>query len=406
MLRYQEARTHAFIAACLMWAGALVLLATPGDRYPTGDLKGADFVQVYTLARLAFEGEYPRLEHVERMHARQVELVPASATEYYLPVYPPQAALLFAPFTQLPYRAAVYVWALLLIAVYAAVVSSTWRSVRAVFPDRSFVAVAAAAFPPFWLLVLFGQTTIIPMAGFFLAWVALKANRPFLAGLAVGLLSVKPQFAILLTIVFVLNAQWRILLGGACSIVIQLSAVVGTLGFQALPAYFDTIRRMRQIEEFLEPDAWRMHSVRTITNLVPGNAGHVLWFALCAAVIGIVVWVWRTRSALTTRFGMLLLGTVLINPHLFVYDAAVLVMPLLWLGAMVERERPGWRAAYWHAVYLLFVSYLFPTARLLYVQCSVLVLLWMFWRVARSIHRPVIEGARSDALPVSGLNAA
>ena len=406
MLRHHEARSHAFIAACLMWLAALVLLAMPGDRYPTGDLKGADFVQVYTLARLAFEGEYPRLEHMERMHTRQVELVPASATEYYLPVYPPQAALLFAPFTHLSYGAAVYVWAVLLIAVYGAVVWSTWRSVLDVFPDGWFIAAAAAAFPPFWLLVLFGQTTILPMAGFFLAWQALKANKPFLAGLAFGLLSLKPQFAILLTFVFVLNAQWRILLGGACSIGIQLSAVIGTLGLQALRAYFDTVQRMRQIEEFLEPDAWRMHSVRTITNLVPGTAGQALWFVLCATVIAVVVWVWRTRTALTTRLGMLVLGTVLINPHLFVYDAAVLVMPLLWLGAMVERERPDWRPVYWHAVYFLFVFYLFPTARLLFVQCSVLVMLWMFWRLARSIRSAEIEGARSAALPVEGLNPA
>ena len=201
MLRYLETRTHAFIAAGLVWVAALVLLATPGDRYPTGDLKGADFIQLYTLAHLAFEGEYPRVEHSDRMHARQVELVPASATEYYLPVYPPQAALLFAPFRYLSYRAAVYVWVLILIAGYAAIVSSAWRSVRDVFPDRWFVAAAAAAFPPFWLLVLFGQTTIVPLAGFFLAWLALKADRPFLAGLAFGLLSIKPQFAILLTFV-------------------------------------------------------------------------------------------------------------------------------------------------------------------------------------------------------------
>ena len=385
MLRYLEARTHAFIAAGLVWVAALVLLATPGDRYPTGDLKGADFIQLYTLAHLAFEGEYPRVEHSDRMHARQVELVPASATEYYLPVYPPQAALLFAPFRYLSYRAAVYVWVLILIAGYAAIVSSAWRSVRDVFPDRWFVAAAAAAFPPFWLLVLFGQTTIVPLAGFFLAWLALKADRPFLAGLAFGLLSIKPQFAILLTFVVVLNAQWRILLGGACSIVIQLAAVIGTLGFQALRAYFDTILAMRNIEKLLEPDSWRMHSLRTVTNLVYGNLGQSLWFVTCATVIAIVVWVWRTRAELNTRLGMLVLGTVLINPHLFVYDASVLVLAFLWLGALVEGERPSWRAAYWHVVYFLFLFFLVPTARLLYVQFSVLLMAWLFWRVAHGI---------------------
>ena len=106
---------------------------------------------------------------------------------------------------------------------------------------------------------------------------------------------------------------------------------------------------------------------------------------ICATVIAIVVWVWRTRAELNTRLGMLVLGTVLINPHLFVYDASVLVLALLWLGALVEGERPSWRAAYWHVVYFLFVFFLVPTARLLYVQFSVLLMAWLFWRVAHGI---------------------
>ncbi len=40
-----------------------------------------------------------------------------------------------------------------------------------------FVAFAAAAFPPFWNLVVNGQNTIIPLLAFFLAWRALESNR-------------------------------------------------------------------------------------------------------------------------------------------------------------------------------------------------------------------------------------
>jgi hypothetical protein len=390
----------------MMWVGAIIAFSAPGDRYLTGDLKGADFIHLYTIGHLAFEGEYPRVRNVDQMHARQVELVPASATEYYLPVYPPQAALLFAPFTRLPYRAAVSVWFLALITGYAAIVSITWRSVRDVLPDRRFVAAAAAAFPPFWFLVLAGQTAIIPLLGFFLAWLALRANRPFLAGLAFGLLSLKPQFAIVLSFVVVFTAQWRMLLGGLCSIALQMSAVIAILGVQALRSYFDTIMAMPHIERFLEPDPWRMHSLRTITNLVPGTPGHVLWFLISAAVTAIVVWVWRSRAKLTTRLGMLVLGTVLVNPHLFLYDAIVLVLPLLWLGALVENERPLWRMAYWHAIYMLFVFFLFPTARLFFVQFSVLLMLWLFCRVAKGIR--AAEAARINVAgqPLEGLSAA
>ena len=142
-----QARTHASIAASPAWVAALVLLGTPGVRYPTGDLKGADFIQLYTLAHLAFEGEYPQSEIGP--NARPTSGAgPGSATEDYLPVYPPQAALLFAPFRYLSDRAAVYVWVLILIAGYAAIVSSAWRSVRDVFPDRWFVPRPRPPFRP------------------------------------------------------------------------------------------------------------------------------------------------------------------------------------------------------------------------------------------------------------------
>ena len=85
------------------------------------------------------------------------------------------------------------------------------------------------------------------------------------------------------------------------------------------------------------------------------------------------------------RVGVVVLASVLVNPHLTVYDATVLVLPLLWIGGWIETSQGRaleWRPAYWSAVYWLFAAFLVPLAFLIKVQCSVFLMLWMFYHVS------------------------
>jgi alpha-1,2-mannosyltransferase len=395
LLRHREARSHAVIAACALWIAATVTtFAAPGYRSLTGRLKGGDFIQFYTLGHIAFGREYPRLSTANALHTLQVQLLPASDPEFYFPVYPPQTALIFAPLALLSFRAAAAVWTATLICAYAAIVWYTWRPLRDVLTDKLFVAAAAAAFPPFWSLVLHEQTTVFPLAAFFCGWLALERDRPFLAGLALGILAIKPQFGLVLAVVVLAAREWRIILGALCSVALQLAAVIYGMGVGALRAYIENVRGMPKIEPLLEPDPWQMHSLRTVTTLVPGISGRMLWIVLSVAVIITVTMAWRTRVPLTVRFGLLILGTVLVNPHLIVYDATVLVLPLLWFGAWVERGRLSLASEFWLTVYALFIFLLLPTARLFYVQVSVLLMAWMFWRIARVAS---LASARTDS---------
>lgn len=385
-LNYHRARAHARIVSAIFWATVVIAtFATPGIRNLANHLKGEDFVQIYTLAHAAFEGHYPTLRTYSTFHARQVELVPESAPERYLPVYPPTAAMMFRPFAALSYGWAALAWAALSIAVYGLVVWGSWRPERDLLADRSFVVAAGAAFPPFILLILYGQTTTIPLAAFFLAWAALRAGRPFIAGLALGLLSVKPQFAIAICLVLALTTSWRILLGMGLAVLAQVSLVAWMLGIQALEAYLETVRGIRSVEYLLEPSGWRMHSIRTLTRLIPEPAGELLWGVSSLILIVLAARVWRSRAPVGPRFGILVIASVLVNPHLFAYDAVVLVLPFIWIGGWIERTLPPMRRAFWQAVYGIAALILLPTAFVIYVQLSVILLLWLFWRLGQEM---------------------
>jgi hypothetical protein len=363
----------------------LVNVVEPGDRYATGDLKGADFIQFYALAHVAYEGSYPTVADTELMHRRQAELIPASSATYFMPVYPPTAALFFAPLRLFSYSLAFTLWSVTTVLGYVVIVWTLWRYGQDAIPDGRFVTLAALAFHPVWMLILHGQSTMLPLMGFFLSWLALEHRRQFLAGLALALVTVKPQFGIVIAATVLLGGPWRMLAGAVLAVAAMLGAVTLTMGGQALTAYAETLRGLASVQQLLEPQPWRMHSLRSLTSLLP--LGDALWVSLAAGVVAIAVYVWRLPTALGPRFAVVLFATVLVNPHLFHYDATILALPLILAGHWMERERSAMRDSYWQAVYALFVLLLFPTARLVHVQGSVVVLLWMFIALSLNLRR-------------------
>ena len=133
------------------------------------------------------------------------------------------------------------------------------------------------------------------------------------------------------------------------------------------------------------------------TRCVP--SGHLLlpWprvalalYAISAvAVLVLAVQCWRRRAPLPVRFSALLLATVLVSPHLTVYDLVILAPAFLLLG--------DWALAHGEVQValriqqLLYLCYPFfltgPLARITHLQLSVVAMMAMLvisWRIANS----------------------
>ena len=116
----RQAKGHAILVAVILWIVAGVVSFTgTSDRGIAGPLKGADFVQFYTLGHLASAHRIAAMYDAALFHQAQAELLPESAREIYPPVYPPQAAVLFAPMAGLSYQRALFIWSVITIAGYA-----------------------------------------------------------------------------------------------------------------------------------------------------------------------------------------------------------------------------------------------------------------------------------------------
>jgi len=384
-----EARGHAILVALLLWCVAgVIAFAGSGYRSVFGPLKGSDFIQFYTLGHIDAQTAPSTLYDPDAFHRLQTQLVPESDPEHYLIVYPPHVTFLFRPFADLTYGSAALLWAAILALIYGACMWLAWRPFRAVLPDRRLLIAAAAAFPPFWYLVLHGQTAIVPLMAFCLGWLALEHRRPFWAGMALGLLLLKPQFALVLAVLVLVCREWSMLAGAIVSIGVQVTATIALLGTSVLWDYAAVVMRFADLRALLEPKPEQLHSISAVTNRLSADWGMILWALLSAVVIVQTIRVWRSSAPVALRTGVLVLASVLVNPHVFVYDAVVLAPALVWLAAWVYREGSTLqmtKSVFVLAVYGLSLSLLVPSGALIPIQISVLVLAGLLAVVSRDL---------------------
>ena len=385
--------------APILWIMAAVVGFTgASDRGVAGPLKGADFVQYYTLGHLASARQIEPMYDPSLYHQAQVDLIPESAREIYPPVYPPQVAVMFAPVTGLSYQRALLIWCLLTIVGYALIVRSAWKHCAEVLADRTFVIAAASAFPPFWSLILHGQVTLVLLVAFWAGWLALDRHRHWLAGFAFGLLAIKPQFGLPLAVVVLACGEWRMLAGAVTSILAQAAAVWLMLGPDAFTAFAGYIPTMVAYEDMLEANPALSHSVRAVTRLAPNWIGVPIWAIVSAVLLWYTVRVWKSRAPLGVRLGVVVLASALVNPHMIIYDLTVLALPLVWFGAYMQEPAQREHAEpYWMLVYWLFVTTFIPTAAVIGVQASVFVMAALLILVDRAVQADTNAANSADA---------
>ena len=190
-LSEKELRDLLLVLTIVTWGSVAHGTFTAGMNYRNGQIKGADFLHFYVLGSLADQGRGDLLYDVDEPRAEQERLVPESEGTWFVPIYGPQTALLFAPFAALPYLWAALAWALVTMGIYAACVWALWSECPSLLSYRRVVTLAALGFPPFYMLVLHGQTSALPLLCATLAYLALRGDRQWWAGVALGSMVVK-----------------------------------------------------------------------------------------------------------------------------------------------------------------------------------------------------------------------
>ncbi len=377
-LTTRRLRAHGTILALCLWSLYVWTLATPGLRDRNGNLRGTDFLHFYTLGSLAIAHRGADLYDINAQAALTVQRAPEATGLRYLPLYPPQVSILFEPFARLSYRRALALWWALSVGVYGICCYVFWRACPNLREEGQTVAIVAAAFPAFFHLIAWGQTSALALACFTGVFFLLRDRRGFLAGVVLGCLVFKPQLGLAAAVLFVAIGAWKTVLGASLSAAAQLSAGVFYYGIEPLRQWIRILWHMRALWPEIEPKDYHTHSLRTFWSmLLPWPALSLGLYILSAvAVLGLTIACWRQseRIPLSLRYSMLLFASVLVAPHLTVYDLVILAPAFLLLADWLLTQSPTRDTR--RLGTLLYLSYMLPLigpfARWTHVQLSVL----------------------------------
>jgi hypothetical protein len=156
-----------------------------------------------------------------------------------------------------------------------------------------------------------------------------------------------------------------------------------------MTSYWHALVRVRDVMPLLEPRLYQTHSLRSFWSLLLPwpRVAFVLYVASALAALVLAVRVWKSGASMPVRFSAVLLATILVSPHLTVYDLTILAPGFLLLGdwALANREQPiALRVL--QLLYLCYPLFLIgPLARITHLQLSVAAmtaLLWICWQIS------------------------
>jgi len=391
-LTAKRLRAHGTILALCLWGFYAWNLATPRLRDRSGNLKGTDFLHFYTLGSLAAGHRGADLYDMNAQAALAAQRVPEAAGIRYSPLYPPQVSILFAPLAHLSYGWALLVWWGCSALLFGICCYSVWRACPNLRDHRGTVVLLAVAFPAFFHLIAWGQTSAIALACFTLIFLLWRDRREFLAGLVLGCLIFKPQLGLAAAILFISIGAWKTVLGAALSAAGQLAVGALYYGMEPVRHWTGILWNVRTVMPLLEPKLYQTHSLRTFWSMLVSWPGVslVLYLSSAAVVLGLTIACWKQSRAvpLALRYSAMLFASVLIAPHLTVYDLVILAPAFIlladWLvGQPFTALNRGLGA-------LLYLAYMLPLvgpfARWTHVQLSVVAMaatVYLIWHVGR-----------------------
>ncbi len=240
--------------------------------------------------------------------------------------YPPGFLLLLAPLGALSFPMA---WAVFTVVSAIAIVLAT----KPLTGGRMHLLAAAALAPAFVPAFLMGQTSTLWTAGLIAALVALQSGRPVLAGIFIGLLTLKPQLGLLLPFALIAIGAWRAFIAATVTAIIAAAIPTAIFGMDywaecltMMKLHGETVRgAIADLTFMVSP-----YSLLAGLGL-PETTAFALQWVLTAACIVAVILVWRAPVAFDAKAATLLTAIPLASPYVWAYETALLAPAALFM---------------------------------------------------------------------------
>jgi hypothetical protein len=268
---------------------------------------------------------------------------------------PPHAALVSTPVGWLANRVgehrAFLVWTAANVALLVVLVRSLadqWSTTAR--QQRWMLIIAVAAFYPAFCAVKNGQTSILLALAVLGVYQAADAGRHWRGGAWLVVLTIKPQLLPMVVIYLAVRRCWPLL---ACAGAMMAGVVVVTAAVLGPAIWLAYLHQVRVLEHFWgsgTPDY--MVNVRGALSRLFGlerhqmieSASYAVWFG---AMLFVALALVRRRIDRAddprAAFALAIAAAVLSSPHLFLHDAIIWTIPLVFYAAALRDSGCTWR---------------------------------------------------------------
>jgi Glycosyltransferase family 87 len=359
-----------FLRALLLLGGALFVLtlvsyllttnwtgAFPRDKVTL--VLGRDFLNLWMYGVAAFEPDSARYYDLATYNAELAKMLGPGYPGQNWP-NPPTALVVMAPFGVLNYFPALLAW-------FSVSGLAFFLAGRREVRDLRTLAVVLVS-PAALLCVLSGQSSLLTTAALLTIFACLD-TRPIIAGVLIGMLTVKPQLGVLFPFALIASGRWRVFSAAAATAValwLASVAIGGIEGWQdyitkALPLQREVLQRADGMAMPFQPSIFM-----NIRGVVGNHAGEIIQFAFTIAAVAAVAAAFRWRRDADKRMlqALFFACTVSASPYMGDYDLLPLTFAAVALIAEEKLDGTGRRLAqlvFWTpALQLLFGNLQLP----------------------------------------------
>ncbi|MFZ2155256.1 MAG: glycosyltransferase family 87 protein [Bradyrhizobium sp.] len=321
------------------WRGAI-------PRDGTTLAVGRDFLNFWMYGRAAVSADPGRFYDLAAYHQAIRDLLGMELSGQNWS-YPPSVMWLAAPFGQLNYLAALACWTLMGVATFVAVGRRHVADWRILIP----VLLSPAAL----FCLISGQSAFLTTA-MMMAIFALLDRRPVIAGVLIGLFTIKPQLGILFPFVLIASGRWRVFLAAAVTTLTLIGVTAAMFGPQV---WIDFVSKGLPVQGLVlsDPDRIATPFYPTIFMNLRGldlsaAAAMSVQLAFSAFAIGATIWAFRFRKDADPPLllALFLACSATASPYLLAYDLLPLTFAAVALLAGSNLDAPGRRLVqlvYW-----------------------------------------------------------
>ena len=362
-------------SAAGLFAGVLLTtwnVLVPGVAFLREYAVRNDLRLAYAAAMVGIQDGYSHLYDLAAQRVALLSLGPDFNPQPF--ISPPPLAWLVTPLLAIPFPAALVIWTAILLA------SLVWTWYLLAPPESltkaAHLALWLGLFPVAYGVIV-GQPGPLVAAAVATSWWLLRRNRPLWAGVALSVLVIKPQLALLVPLCLLVSGHVRTF--GAWLVVCVF------LGLASLALLGpDGIARYREVLALTQTPDWDITRRYAVSGLIGLGPQVYVAGAVVAAVALIAAWRHRGGGPEVPIVAGIV-GSLLFTPYLAFQDFLMLVVA----GWLLLRAHPSpWQVA------LLVVGYALLEVSLVVLALPILVgeallLISLVWLPAPQLERPL-----------------